>query len=115
MRDLHAEERVFILKIANRLDPSGRELLCNDLAIASVDESKSGPTHIIFELRGYARPPYKGQHPYAVEAKMKDADNGDVSAVLYADGNNRLLELEFIKWNATRIRNLRWESVQIFP
>lgn len=115
MRNLFSEERVLILKIANRLDSDDRDLLCNDLAIAQVDESKSGSTYIIFNLHGYVRPLYNGQHPYAVEARMKDSDNGDVSAVLYADRNNRLLELEFIKWNATKIRNLRWDSVQVFP
>lgn len=113
MRNLSADERVLILKIANRLDPVARDLLCNDLSVARVDEEKSDQAHLIFELRGYVRPPYRGQHPYGVEASLKDADNGDVSAVLYADENNRLYELEFIKWDGTQVRRLRWESAQL--
>lgn len=43
MRNLISEERVLILKIANRLNSAERDLLCADLTIASVDESVSSP------------------------------------------------------------------------
>ena len=52
----------------------------------------------MFDLSGYLRPPYRGQHSYPSEGKMRDRDGAEVTVVLYADENDRLLELEFIRW-----------------
>lgn len=75
--------------------------------------SSSG-SRIVFEIDGYLRPPYRGQHAYKVEGKVLDRDRAEVSVVLYADENNRLLELEFIRWDGGQIIDLDWETLQLY-
>ena len=56
-----------------------------------------------FVLQQYARPPYRGQHPYPVEIRVNDADGSELTAILFADENGRLFELELIRWDAKPI------------
>jgi hypothetical protein len=74
---------------------AGRSLA--DLENASAVPATEDGSRIQFEIRGYDRPPYKGQHPFGVEGKMQDQDGAELSVLLHADKNGRLFELEFIR------------------
>lgn len=41
---------------------------------------------------------YQGQHPFNIEGKMFDHDRTELTVLLHVDENNRLLELEIIRW-----------------
>ncbi len=69
---------------------------------------------VIFEIAGYQRPPYRGQHPFGVEGKMLDSDNTELSVLLYADENGRLLELEFIRWDSNDPLSPQWGTLKVF-
>jgi hypothetical protein len=66
-----------------------------------------------FTLYEYVRPPYSGQHAYSREGCVQDADGEQVTVCLYADQNDRLLELELIKWSDNPIQAIQWETFKV--
>lgn len=113
MRPLTQEERVLVTKFANRLDESERTQLLEDLKNASVVRVVSGGSRVVFYINGYERPPYHGQHPFGVEGRMLDSDGAELSVLLYADENGRLLELEFIRWDMNDLLGPCWETLRL--
>lgn len=98
MRKLSDFEILVIEGVAKLLPPHDAERLLDDLRGASVDEAVGSSGRTIFSISGYKRPAYRGQHQYVVEVRLADADGADLTAVLYADENGRLYELEIIRW-----------------
>jgi hypothetical protein len=45
------------------------------------------------------RLPYAGQHAYSVEGLVMDVDGTQLTVCVYADHQDRLLELELIRWD----------------
>lgn len=112
MRILSDEETNLITHFANRLDTAERMQLLSDIAMASAEAVTPDGSRIKFEIAGYQRPPYRGQHPYGVEARMLDTDGAELSVLLHADKNGRLLELEFIRWDSNSLIAPRWETLK---
>lgn len=113
MRTLTPQEHDVLVQFGARLPEEQRSRFLRDLKSCSVEERGIEGSRLVFELAGYSRPPYRGQHAYQVEGTVLDADGEDVSVYVYADENDRLLELEFVKWGDMPIKALRWESFQI--
>lgn len=67
----------------------------------------------MFEIAGYKRPMYRGQHPFGVEGRMLDSDGVEVSVLLHVDENGRLLELELIRWDSKDLLGPRWETLRL--
>jgi len=113
MRPLTHEENALIANFASKLDEAERVQLLNDLKNASAIPGTPDGSRILFSITGYERPPYRGQHPFGVEGRMLDSDGAELSVLLYADENNRLLELELIRWDSTDLLGPRWETLRL--
>lgn len=90
--------RRLVLRFIRRLAPLEASGLTADLERAVVADDAVTGARVVFAIAGYERPSYKGQHSYPVEIRLSDADGAGLTAVLYADENNRLYELEIIRW-----------------
>lgn len=98
MRKITDLERLLIEGVASRLPPLEASGLTDDLEHAVVADDAVPGARVVFAIAEYERPSYKGQHSYPVEIRLSDADGAELTAVLYADENNRLYELEIIRW-----------------
>lgn len=114
MRELTLEEKNLIADFANQLNLEMREKLLFDLNRAVVKSETPGGARVVFDIQGYMRPPYHGQHSYGVEGEMLDDDNANLSVLLFADEDGRLLELEFLRWDGEHIRRPRWTTLKLF-
>jgi hypothetical protein len=114
VRDLSVHERDFMRRVAERLDAKLRAQLLEDIDCSHVASALDRDSRILFCIDGYDRPPYKGQYALPVEARMLDSDGTDLTVVLYADENGRLLELEFVRWGEGGIVDPRWETLQLW-
>lgn len=100
--------------MASKLDQDAKAKLREDLRDVRAIVDADRPHLIVFEVAGYERPPYHGQHPYPVEARVDDLDGAELTLVLYADECNRLLELELIRWDEKDVSGPRWESLKVW-
>jgi acetyl-CoA acetyltransferase len=114
MRPLTREEKTLIANFANRLQEGERRQLLADLEQATAAPMTRDAAIIMFEIAGYQRPPYRGQHPFGVEGKMFDKDGADLTVLLHADKNGRLLELEFIRWGEGDLLGQKWETLTLY-
>lgn len=112
-RPVKMEERTLIQRIADRLDHDSRKRLLADVDAASAKAMNDDGSLIQFDITGYNRPTYQGQHTYSAEGRMLDADGAEISVMLYADENNRLFELEFIRWADGGLRQPQWATLTI--
>lgn len=113
MRSLRDGELKALCMLAERLNSDERARLVADLDGASVEEVTGDGSRLLFYLRHYERPPYQGQHAYTVGGLIKDSDGDEVSVVIYADTNNRLLELELIKWGKKPLVQPDWSTFEV--
>lgn len=113
-RSLTDEEKNLIRQISEKLSGSEGGQLLVDLKNASAVPATADNARIQFEISGYERPPYKGQHPYGVEGKMLDEDGAELSVLLHADENGRLFELEFIRWGEGNLINPNWSTLKLY-
>lgn len=113
MRVLTSQEQDILMQFADRLPDELRLCLLRDLKGCQVEEKGENGSRLEFQLMGYERPPYHGQHAYPVEGVMLDQDGAEVSVYVYADENDRLIELEFVKWADAPLKALQWNSFQL--
>jgi hypothetical protein len=113
MRPLTHEERMLIANFANRLGEGERTQLLEDLKKASAAPATTDGSRVVFVIAGYERPPYRGQHPFGVEGRMLDSDGTELSVLLHADENGRLLELEFMRWDSSDLLGPNWETLRL--
>jgi hypothetical protein len=98
-------ERFVLTSLADCLPEYERTALTADIELARVCRRAADGASVLFDIEGYKRPPYEGQRPYSVEASVKDADGKEIWIIAFTDQNGRLLELEFIRWEAGNIIN----------
>ena len=113
MRSLTDDERTLIVNFASGLGEGERAQLLQDLQKASAAPATPDGSRVVFNIAGYDRPPYRGQHPFGVEERMLDSDDTELSVLLHADENGRLLELEFIRWDSGDLLGPRWETLSL--
>jgi hypothetical protein len=113
MRTLSYSERTLIARLADKLESPKREQLLADLAQAVAVSLAGDGALIKFEIADYQRPPYSGQHLYGAEGTVLDSDGADLTILLYADENDRLLELEIIRWDSKELIGPKWETLNI--
>lgn len=114
MRALTLRERSLIEAFAQRLAFADKYQLSTDLEASVVDYENADGSLLGFRISNYLRPAYRGQHSFDVEGRMLDADGADVSVILYADENHRLLEMEILRWDSRGLIAPRWETLQLF-
>jgi len=107
-RPLHAHERRLIEGVADVLPDALAAQLRADIDDAmAVDE---GGAHVGFVLAGPARPtPFRDQ-PYPVEIEVPDADGEALTVILSADEQDRLLQMEIIRWDDDPVIAPRWDE-----
>ncbi|MDG3439367.1 DUF6984 family protein [Nitrospirillum amazonense] len=111
-RALSSKELLIIRKFAERLDPGKRQILIQDMENAVVESTRANGEVIKLRINGYARPSYHGQHSYSPGGVLLDADHTEIEVVLYADENDRLLELEFIRREEGDIIEPQWNTLR---
>ena len=113
MRQPSVHEAALVTQLVAKLDKDAREQVLADLANAKARPASDDGSRIAFDIEGYERPAYRGQHAFGCEARMLDHDNAPLSVVLYADENGRLLELEFIRWEAGDLLAPRFDTLTL--
>jgi hypothetical protein len=108
-----AEARV-IKQVAEKLAPDRRQQLLADMAHASAIEATDDGARVQFEIPGYERPPYRGQHSFGVSGELRDKDGTKLSVDLFADENDRLLELELIRWGDGNVMAPKWDTLLLY-
>jgi hypothetical protein len=112
MRSLTNEEKMLISAFAGRLGEGERQQLLEDMGNATAEWVVPDRSRVLFEIAGYERPPYRGQH-VLVEGRMFDSDGAELSVLLHGDENSRLLELEFIRWGSDDLQGPRWDTLKL--
>jgi hypothetical protein len=102
--------------IGENLSEDERRTILDDARRLSVRASEDG-TLLEFDIEGYERPPYSGQHDFDinVDVCVDDIDGALISIILFGDQNNRVLELEYIRWDFEEIREPLWETLRVRP
>ncbi|MBD8634465.1 hypothetical protein [Stenotrophomonas sp. CFBP 13725] len=114
MRAISERERFLIEGVAKRLPPQDASQLIEDMnRCSAVDRFPDGAV-VLFIIEGYDRPKYEGQHSYPVEIRLSDADGADLTAILFADPNDRLYELEIVRWDLGVLVGPNMESVEFY-
>jgi hypothetical protein len=113
VRSLSVQELAALRRLVHELPAEDRSRAMVDLESSEVKSMAEDDSRLQFQIAGYVRPSYRGQHAYPVEAVVTDEDGAQVTVCLYADHQDRLLELELIKWGDTPLKRVRWETLEI--
>jgi hypothetical protein len=114
MRNLSDLERDILSAFSGKLEGDLKIQFLDDLRNLIVKSGKSGDSRVVFEIKGYKRPPYKGQHAFPVEGKMLDKDGVEIMVAVYADENERILELELVKWSTDELIEPQFKTLLIY-
>jgi hypothetical protein len=98
MRTMTPSERALVKAIVNALPAAQRDLVTADLTRSKIEDVLGDGSRLLFKIEGYDRPPNTGQHAFPIEGTMYDKDGVKLDVTLYADRNDRLFELEIIRW-----------------
>jgi len=112
-RSLSAEESAFIRAVADKFVGPTRDTIISDVLLAKVCPATSDGSRLTFDLCGYRRDSDAGQTPLEIEGRMLDSDGAQLSVVLFVDKNERLLELEFIRWETGNLISPDWRSLRV--
>lgn len=112
MRKLTSDERRVIQELALRLPTEKRNQLLTDMERATAESVPGNSARILFTIAGYERPSYRGQHPFHVEGTVQDRDGNELSVLLHADENGRLLELEIVRFDKGGIIEPDWNTLR---
>jgi hypothetical protein len=113
-RPLTKIEMNVIRQVAEKLPKDQQDQLLRDLAHAQAEPATPDGSRVIFYISGYQRPPYRGQHSYGAEGELIDRDGETLSFDLFADENERLLELELIRWAGGPLIEPDWDTFKLY-
>ena len=113
-RSLTQIEKSIIRQIAERLPSNKQHQLLDDLSRSQAEPVTPDEARIIFHISGYQRPPYRGQHSFGVEGELHDKDGTKLTLDLFADENDRLLELELIRWGDGDLIAPEWSTLKLY-
>lgn len=113
MRKLTDAEHAALLLMIQRLPQEQRQQVMSDLEVCSVEEVTPDGSRLQIYIPGYDRPPYRGQHAYQVGGHLRDGDGEKVEVTLYADENDRPLEVELLKWGEEPLRKPDWATFSV--
>ncbi len=114
-RSLNANEIRVIESFAENVSEEEKRQILFDLARLSVRSVTDDGELLEFDIEGYERPPYSGQDQFAVDARILDSDGADIGIILFLDQHDRLLELEYIRWDLKEIQDPRWATLSFRP
>lgn len=114
MADLASIAKTIAQKFAERLPEGQRDNLVKDLAQSKLEPAMSNESRVRFSIPGYERPAAGGQHVYGVEGRVKDKDGSDLCVLLHADENDRLLELELVRFEEGAVICPDWNTLELW-
>jgi hypothetical protein len=113
MRPLTSEETSLIANVADKLGGEQKRQLLDDMKKATAELGTPDGSRVMFDIADYKRPAYRGQHSFGVEGRMLDSDGVELSVLVHADENGRLLELELIRWDSSNLLGPRWDTLSL--
>lgn len=114
MRLLTTNEQALVNALVEALPMDQRSRVRADIERSQVNDVSGDGSRLLFTIEGYERPAGVGQHTYPVEGTMVDSDGAQLHVMLYADANDRLIELEIIRWDQGRLIQPELESLKTF-
>lgn len=112
MAELTDHELKAIKRIIARLEPSQRERMLADLAVARVEVLLPDRSMLRFHLPGHV-PSRPGQAPLTPEAKVRDLDGDLLEVVLFEDADGRLFEFELVRYAEGLVLGPDWSALEI--
>lgn len=116
MRDLTDDERRVILALAAGFE-SGEERnqLMADIGDCAVEETVPDGSILVFNIVNYVRPQgdeslYRTKDGYRAQGFVKDADGAEMEVLLFKDKNNRLYELEIVRYSDGPVMKPNWHT-----
>lgn len=114
MRPLTDQEQALLEALVDALPANQKVRVRADIELSQVDDVAGDGSRLLFTIEGYDRPPHLGQHTYPVEGTMMDSDGARLHIMLYADANDRLTELEIIRWDNGKVIGPNLASLETF-
>jgi hypothetical protein len=114
MGDLTSIAKTIAEKFAARLPERERDTLVKDLAQSKVEPATGSEARVYFLIPGYERPEARGQHVYGVEGRVKDEDGSVLCVLLHADENDRVLELELVRFDEGTVKCPDWSTLELW-
>jgi hypothetical protein len=112
-RSLTETEKMVISRMAETLPDSKRSQIVADLARASAEPMNDDGTIIRFEIPEYQRPPQTGGR-VTVDGKVKDRDGAHLDVILFTDENDRLYELEVVRYEVGKVMEPDWTTLTFY-
>lgn len=113
-RLLRPEEKLLISNAARCLDGERAGQLLSDMDCATARSKLPDGSIVGFELDGYERPETWQQRAVPVEMEVDDEDGAEISATLYIDSNDRLLEMELVRRCGGPVVRPRWQTLRLW-
>ena len=114
MRALTSNEKQLIREVANRLADNEGDRLLSDMEKATAETVTRDGSRVVFTIEGYERPIFRGQQPFSVEGQVRDRDGKELSVLLHADENGRLLELELVRFDEGEVLEPMWSTLRLW-
>jgi hypothetical protein len=92
---------------------SKRAQIMADLAQATALPMNDDDTIIRFEIPGYQHPPKSGGRVIA-DSRAKDQDGAYLDVILFTDENDRLYELEIVRFEEGKVIGPDWNTLTFY-
>lgn len=102
-----------VSRMAEALADSRRAKIMADLAQATAVPMNNDNTIIRFEMSGYQHPPKSGGR-VTVDGKAKDQDGAYLDVILFTDENDRLYELEIVRFEEGKVLGPDWNTLTFY-
>lgn len=112
-RPLMESEKTAIYHLAEILPVAMRSQIITDLSCASVEPLNESGSIIRFEIENYRRVPNMGRRAI-VDAVAKDSDGAHLNVILFSDENDRLYELEIIRFEDGDVIAPDWKTLTVY-
>jgi hypothetical protein len=120
MRALSDDERRVILLLAEEFKSDKERLqLLSDLGCSEVYPTIPDGSILRFDINGYSRPSGHGRGSYysknggEASGSVKDADGADMEVLLLADANQRVFELEVVRYHPGAVIKPDWSTFRV--
>jgi hypothetical protein len=84
------------------------------MAASVVEPFNADETIVRFHISGYEGPNAGGQEAYPIEGRTLDKDGLEVFVWIYADANQRLLELEILRVSPGPLISPVWSALELY-
>jgi hypothetical protein len=106
---------MLLVGVADHLGEKLRARLRADIErIDGCIDSEDG-SFVAFKLLDYQRPAYGGHHSFEFEGRLEDTSGLAITALVNADENGRLLEIEFLNWGGIGPIEPNWSKLEFVP